>query len=102
MWGWNESGQLGLPSPSLQHPRYHQSQYTQQQCSHPRHSQQCHGQQQQEGEEEEVKAASLHLWPVRVDVIDQDCTQTEDASVTSVACGSRHTAVLTGELLTSL
>ncbi|KAK7481254.1 hypothetical protein BaRGS_00027514 [Batillaria attramentaria] len=73
MWGWNESGQLGLPSPGVQEDICRRGQQQQQQGDH----QQTH------------KPASLHLWPVCVDV------GFEEEDIVSVSCGTRHSAVLT-------
>ncbi|XP_076439654.1 uncharacterized protein LOC143279493 [Babylonia areolata] len=183
MWGWNESGQLGLPCPGLRPPCYHtptrqrkqaweqrplhqdqqqphqqqqhqpkehqqDSQGLRQQEGHPHDSpqhqqtlqadpqQQCHAlhqlqsppQQQQEAsqpsdscqprrqglvcqreyqqEQQQQQsvygdapsvgiAASLHLWPQAVEVVGREGDVQGEVVVTMVACGSRHTVILT-------
>ena len=89
-WGWNECGQLGLPCPTLQHTS-HRSQQQQQ------HRPQREANVGQPSEGKKDKAASLHLVPQCVDVVDVDCRHAEDVVLTAVACGTRHTAVLSGE-----
>ncbi|KAK7109920.1 uncharacterized protein [Littorina saxatilis] len=85
MWGWNESGQLGLPCPALErHKQHHQSD----------HGQECL-EQQKLAESGETTAASLHLWPQCVDVVDVGCVNVEENAVVQVACGTRHSVVLT-------
>ena len=44
-----------------------------------------------------MKPASLHLVPKCVDVVDVRCGQSEDVVLTAVACGTRHTAILSGK-----
>ena len=89
MWGWNECGQLGLPCPALEHTRHHSQQQGEPSVG-------------LQGEREKVKPASLHLVPQCVDVgvDDADCRRSEDVVLTTVACGTRHTAVVTGDTLT--
>ena len=72
MWGWNEIGQLGLPCPALFNTELHHSVYT------------------------EVTPKSLHLLPHLVDVL---CNEDDNAEVlvVGVSCGTRHSALLTGE-----
>ena len=77
VWGWNESGQLGLPCPGL------------------------------ELQSGSSQAASLHPWPQyvqvgahhneeNVDAGDGGQGEVEEDAVVEVACGTRHTAVRTG------
>ncbi|XP_029008853.1 RCC1 domain-containing protein 1-like isoform X2 [Betta splendens] len=80
VWGWNESGQLGLPSRGL-------SKAKQQQIS-----QQAEPQDEQKHEDVFI---SIQAFPALLDV-------TPSCEITAVSCGSRHTAAVTsaGDLYT--
>ncbi|XP_025094189.1 RCC1 domain-containing protein 1-like [Pomacea canaliculata] len=71
MWGWNESGQLGLPSPAIQQKK-------------------CKQMQEDEQREEHQHGCSLHLCPEYVPI------GSESIILVAAACGTRHTAVLSG------
>ncbi|CAL8260418.1 unnamed protein product [Merluccius merluccius] len=82
VWGWNESGQLGLPSQAVRTSQGHKS--------------------GKESKSEEPEAAgsqevfiSIQAFPALLDV-------TESCDVAKVSCGSRHTAAVTttGDLYT--
>ncbi|XP_054633126.1 RCC1 domain-containing protein 1-like [Dunckerocampus dactyliophorus] len=86
VWGWNESGQLGLPSQAV------------------RRTQQCQNSQQAAGmssckatpdEEKEEVFISIQAFPALLDI-------TASCEVKSADCGSRHTAAVTstGDLYT--
>ncbi|XP_047451559.1 RCC1 domain-containing protein 1-like isoform X2 [Mugil cephalus] len=93
VWGWNESGQLGLPSRGLRKA-------SQEKCS-----QQAEGLNQdastspdkdlQEGEKSEEVFISIQAFPALLDV-------TPSCEIRAASCGSRHTAAVTttGDLYT--
>ncbi|KAM9377877.1 RCC1 domain-containing protein 1 isoform 3-T3 [Pholidichthys leucotaenia] len=93
VWGWNESGQLGLPSRGLWRASQHKS--SQQSGEKPEESgTSLDGEQQEEDKHEEV-FISIQAFPALLDV-SQSC------EIQKVSCGSRHTAVVTntGDLYT--
>ncbi|XP_068612917.1 RCC1 domain-containing protein 1-like [Brachionichthys hirsutus] len=74
VWGWNESGQLGLPSRGLRKaPR---QQYRQQAGETPR------------GEDHDEVFLSIQAFPALLDVA-------PSCEIRTVGCGSRHTAAVT-------
>uniref|UniRef100_A0A8C3GCF4 RCC1 domain containing 1 n=1 Tax=Cyclopterus lumpus TaxID=8103 RepID=A0A8C3GCF4_CYCLU len=78
VWGWNESGQLGLPSRAL-----HQDVGT------------SPAEGPQEGEQHEEVFISIQAFPALLDI-------TPSCEIRSVSCGCRHTAAVTttGDLYT--
>uniref|UniRef100_A0A3Q3KDB8 RCC1 domain containing 1 n=1 Tax=Monopterus albus TaxID=43700 RepID=A0A3Q3KDB8_MONAL len=72
VWGWNESGQLGLPSRAL----------CQDTASSP-------SEKPQDGEKHEV-FISIQAFPALLDV-------TPSCEIRTISCGSRHTAAVTSE-----
>lgn len=72
MWGWNESGQLGLPSPAIQQKK-------------------CKQMEEDAQSEEHQHGCSLHLCPEYVPI------GSESIILVAAACGTRHTAVLSGK-----
>ncbi|XP_061891647.1 RCC1 domain-containing protein 1 [Entelurus aequoreus] len=87
VWGWNESGQLGLPSQAVRQTRQHLN------------SQQGAGtsscQELPTEENDKEVFISIQAFPALLDI-------TPSCEVTSVDCGSRHTAAVTstGDLYT--
>ncbi|XP_048828381.1 RCC1 domain-containing protein 1-like [Brienomyrus brachyistius] len=82
-WGWNESGQLGMPARALNEARRLTGQDA---ATHL----------QSDGEEDSRGVfISIQAFPALVDI-------PEDSEVTKVSCGSRHTAAVTktGDLFT--
>ncbi|XP_073725113.1 RCC1 domain-containing protein 1 [Misgurnus anguillicaudatus] len=79
MWGWNESGQLGLPSKSLKEEKLRRTGNTESVLN--------------EGEEkskdEDEVFISIQAFPALVDV-------PHVTEIIRVCCGSRHTAAITG------
>nr|XP_061812250.1 RCC1 domain-containing protein 1-like [Nerophis lumbriciformis] len=86
VWGWNESGQLGLPSQAVRKAQKHQS--TQEMGSS------SYGD-EKEGEKDEQVFISIQAFPALLDL-------TSSSEVKTVGCGSRHTAAVTfaGDLYT--
>ncbi|KAG7267583.1 hypothetical protein CRUP_006003 [Coryphaenoides rupestris] len=89
VWGWNESGQLGLPSQALRTSRPQKKKKSVEESTSP-------------AEEQEAAAAagqdvfiSIQAFPALLDVA-------ESCDVATVSCGSRHTAAVTttGDLYT--
>ncbi|TRY96017.1 hypothetical protein DNTS_002168 [Danionella cerebrum] len=84
MWGWNESGQLGLPSRGLEEGK-----------RKTKHS----GNSKQPGNEDEQHRSdvfiSIQAFPALVDIANV-------SEISRISCGSRHTAAVTsaGELYT--
>lgn len=78
MWGWNESGQLGLPSRGLEEEKRRRK---------------SSGNTEQPINEDEKKEAdvfiSIQAFPALVDV-------PYVSEISSISCGSRHTAAVTG------
>ncbi|XP_061577503.1 RCC1 domain-containing protein 1-like [Cololabis saira] len=92
VWGWNESGQLGLPSRGLR--KASQQKSCQQGELHPDASTSiC--KEQQEGEKLEEVFISIQAFPALLDV-------SPSCEIRTVSCGSRHTAAVTttGDLYT--
>ncbi|XP_028306088.1 RCC1 domain-containing protein 1 isoform X2 [Gouania willdenowi] len=88
VWGWNESGQLGLPSQSLRKASQKKEDCSKQTgASSPEDP-------QEEGKQEDV-FISIQAFPALVDV-------TPLCEIRTVSCGSRHTAAATtaGDLYT--
>ncbi|XP_037110450.1 RCC1 domain-containing protein 1-like isoform X1 [Syngnathus acus] len=81
VWGWNESGQLGLPSRAARRAQQHQK--SQKEADTP------------EGEKDEEVFISIQAFPALLDV-------TPSCEIKTVGCGSRHTAAVTstGDLYT--
>ncbi|KAL4624297.1 RCC1 domain-containing protein 1 isoform X2 [Arapaima gigas] len=78
MWGWNESGQLGMPARGLQGEKLNTDQN------------QGTGSETEGGDDSRGVFISIQAFPALVDL-------PEDAEVTVVSCGSRHTAAVTGD-----
>ncbi|XP_029951980.1 RCC1 domain-containing protein 1 [Salarias fasciatus] len=92
VWGWNESGQLGLPSQSLRKASQQNSnQNTGDLCPHPATSS---DEELQEEKKQDV-FISIQAFPALLDV-------TPPCEIRAVSCGSRHTAAVTmkGDLYT--
>ncbi|XP_039987873.1 RCC1 domain-containing protein 1-like [Xiphias gladius] len=93
VWGWNESGQLGLPSRGLRKaPQQQRSQQAGALCQDANESP---GDEPQKGEEHEEVFISIQAFPALLDV-------TPSCEIRTVSCGSRHTAAVTttGDLYT--
>ncbi|KAM7002767.1 RCC1 domain-containing protein 1 [Tautogolabrus adspersus] len=93
VWGWNESGQLGLPSRGL---RKALQQQTGQQAGAPcQHATTPPAKEPQEGEKHEEVFISVQAFPALLDV-------TPSCEIRTVSCGCRHTAAVTtkGDLYT--
>ncbi|XP_074533451.1 RCC1 domain-containing protein 1 [Halichoeres trimaculatus] len=90
VWGWNETGQLGLPSRGLR-----KAQQQQHAGASSQHSGSTPAEELREKEENEEVFISIQAFPALVDV-------TPSCEVQKVSCGHRHTAALTttGELYT--
>ncbi|XP_068169964.1 RCC1 domain-containing protein 1, partial [Antennarius striatus] len=91
VWGWNESGQLGLPSRGLRKA-------SQKQCSQhagPPSTSACPAENPQEAESPDEVFISIQAFPALLDV-------TPSCEIRTVSCGSRHTAAVTttGDLYT--
>ncbi|XP_022610071.1 RCC1 domain-containing protein 1 isoform X1 [Seriola dumerili] len=93
VWGWNESGQLGLPSRGLRKAAQQQS--SQQAGALCQDASSSHGEEPQEGEKQEEVFISIQAFPALLDV-------TPSCEISTVSCGSRHTAAVTttGDLYT--
>uniref|UniRef100_A0A3Q2WR04 RCC1 domain containing 1 n=2 Tax=Haplochromis burtoni TaxID=8153 RepID=A0A3Q2WR04_HAPBU len=92
VWGWNESGQLGLPSRGLRKSQQKTSQQTGELCcdtSTPPDDK------LKEEEEHEDVFISIQAFPALLDV-------SSSCEIRAVSCGSRHTAAVTttGDLYT--
>ncbi|KAM7396509.1 hypothetical protein PAMP_019544 [Pampus punctatissimus] len=87
VWGWNESGQLGLPSQALRK--------AQQQSAQRADASTSSREDPQEGEDDNGVFISIQAFPALVDV-------TPPREIKTVSCGSRHTAAVTttGDLYT--
>lgn len=95
VWGWNESGQLGLPSRGLRKAPQQEQQRSKQAgapcqdaCTSPTGE-------PQEGEKHEDVFISIQAFPALLDI-------TPSCEIWTVSCGSRHTAAVTttGDLYT--
>ncbi|XP_032556326.1 RCC1 domain-containing protein 1 [Chiroxiphia lanceolata] len=86
MWGWNESGQLALPSKALVEERAQDDVCTGNTKLVPR---------QEQSAAKDTPFISIQAFPALLDL-------PQDLEVSGVSCGSRHTAVVTrgGELYT--
>ncbi|XP_068458709.1 RCC1 domain-containing protein 1-like [Clinocottus analis] len=93
VWGWNESGQLGLPSRGLR--KALQLQSSQQAGAVHQDDSTSPAKEPQEGEQHEDVFISIQAFPALLDV-------TPSCEIRSVSCGSRHTAAVTttGDLYT--
>ncbi|KAJ3596966.1 hypothetical protein NHX12_003366 [Muraenolepis orangiensis] len=87
VWGWNESGQLGLPSQAMRTSQGHESIKETSSCQEA--STAARGEEQKAGESEEV-FISIQAFPALLDL-------TESCDVSKVSCGSRHTAAVTSD-----
>ncbi|KAK0141545.1 RCC1 domain-containing protein 1 [Merluccius polli] len=88
VWGWNESGQLGLPSQAMRTSQGHKS--GKETASRQQEAGAATG-----GEEPEAAGSpevfiSIQAFPALLDV-------TESCDVAKVSCGSRHTAAVTSK-----
>lgn len=93
VWGWNESGQLGLPSRGLRKsPQQQRSPQAGARCQDPCTSL---AEEPQEGEKQEEVFISIQAFPALLDI-------TPSCEIKTVSCGSRHTAAVTttGDLYT--
>ncbi|KAK2842083.1 hypothetical protein Q5P01_012283 [Channa striata] len=93
VWGWNESGQLGLPSRGLRKAlQQKSSQQAEVVCQDTSTSP---VEEPQQGEEHEEVFISIQAFPALLDV-------TPSCEVRKISCGSRHTAAVTtsGDLYT--
>ncbi|XP_053282544.1 RCC1 domain-containing protein 1 [Pleuronectes platessa] len=93
LWGWNESGQIGLPSRGLRKTMQQQS--SQQAGALCQDADVKSGEDPQEGEKHEDVFISIQAFPALLDV-------TLSCEIRTVSCGSRHTAAVTttGDLYT--
>ncbi|CAB1440987.1 unnamed protein product [Pleuronectes platessa] len=93
LWGWNESGQIGLPSRGLRKTMQQQS--SQQAGALCQDADVKSGEDPQEGEKHEDVFISIQAFPALLDV-------TPSCEIRTVSCGSRHTAAVTttGDLYT--
>ncbi|XP_071777047.1 RCC1 domain-containing protein 1 isoform X1 [Centroberyx gerrardi] len=91
MWGWNESGQLGLPSQALRK----EQQRSQQPVALCQDASKSTSEEPQEEEEHEDVFISIQAFPALLDI-------TQSCEIRAVSCGSRHTAAVTttGDLYT--
>ncbi|KAM6961342.1 RCC1 domain-containing protein 1 [Aplochiton taeniatus] len=87
VWGWNESGQLGLPSQALRKEEKKSADKTEASCSEYEGT--------PGGEKCQDVFISIQAFPALVDV-------TESCEIIRASCGSRHTAAVTttGDLYT--
>ncbi|XP_037307914.2 RCC1 domain-containing protein 1-like isoform X2 [Pungitius pungitius] len=88
VWGWNESGQLGLPSRGLRKALQQQSSQQEDASTSP-------AEESKEGEKHEEVFISIQAFPALLDV-------TPPCEIRTVSCGCRHTAAVTtkGDLYT--
>ncbi|TMS05111.1 RCC1 domain-containing protein 1 [Larimichthys crocea] len=93
VWGWNESGQLGLPSRGLR--KALQQQRSQQAGATCQDARTSPAEEPQEGEKNEEVFISIQAFPALLDI-------TPSCEIRTVSCGSRHTAAVTttGDLYT--
>ncbi|KAM9352571.1 RCC1 domain-containing protein 1 [Symphorus nematophorus] len=93
VWGWNESGQLGLPSRGLR--KATQEQRCQQAGEPCQDASRAPAEESQEGEKHEEVFISIQAFPALLDF-------TPSCEIRAVSCGSRHTAAVTtsGDLYT--
>ncbi|XP_070686294.1 RCC1 domain-containing protein 1-like [Pempheris klunzingeri] len=93
VWGWNESGQLGLPSRGLRNAS--QQQKSQQAGAPCQDASTPPTEDPQEGEKHEEVFITIQAFPALMDI-------TPACEVRTVSCGSHHTAAVTttGDLYT--
>nr|XP_019934875.1 PREDICTED: RCC1 domain-containing protein 1 isoform X1 [Paralichthys olivaceus] len=93
LWGWNESGQIGLPSRGLRKTMQQRS--SQQAGALCQDADVKSDEEPQEGEKHEEVFISIQAFPALLDV-------TPSCEIRTVSCGSRHTAAVTttGDLYT--
>ncbi|KAM8892333.1 RCC1 domain-containing protein 1 [Spinachia spinachia] len=93
VWGWNESGQLGLPSRGLRKALQQQS--CQQEGARYRDASTSPAEELKEGDTHEEVFISIQAFPALLDI-------TPACEIRTVSCGSRHTAAVTtkGDLYT--
>ncbi|XP_045892252.1 RCC1 domain-containing protein 1-like [Micropterus dolomieu] len=93
VWGWNESGQLGLPSRGLRKALQQQS--SQQAGAPCKDASTSPHEEPQEGEKHEDVFISIQAFPALLDI-------TPSCEISTVSCGCRHTAAVTttGDLYT--
>ncbi|XP_037538642.1 RCC1 domain-containing protein 1 isoform X2 [Nematolebias whitei] len=84
VWGWNESGQLGLPSRGLRKTSQQKSAHQAELC----HDVSTSGEEQHEGEKSDEVFISIQGFPALLDV-------NPSCEIRTVSCGSRHTAAVT-------
>ena len=89
MWGWNESGQLGLPSKNISEQTKDRSR-----------SCQCDKEERVPMATGKTEVVNILPLPHLVDIVTQTSQSHEEreVNVVSVSCGSRHTVVLSGKL----
>ncbi|XP_029993392.1 RCC1 domain-containing protein 1 isoform X2 [Sphaeramia orbicularis] len=92
IWGWNESGQLGLPSQSLRKGHKEESS---QQAADCQSASINPGGKPLEGEKDKEVFISIQAFPALLDI-------SPSCEIRTVSCGSRHTAAVTatGDLYT--
>ncbi|KAM4618335.1 RCC1 domain-containing protein 1 [Polymixia lowei] len=92
VWGWNESGQLGLPSQALSKEQRKRSQ---QPAPSLQDASTVPSEEAQEEEKHKEVFISIQAFPALLDI-------TPSCEVSKVSCGSRHTAAVTptGDLYT--
>ncbi|XP_037624355.1 RCC1 domain-containing protein 1-like isoform X2 [Sebastes umbrosus] len=90
VWGWNESGQLGLPSRGLRKAAEQQQQSSQQAGAPCQDTSTSPAEEPQQGEEHEEVFISIQAFPALLDI-------TPSCEVRTVSCGSRHTAAVTSD-----
>ncbi|TKS73270.1 RCC1 domain-containing protein 1 [Collichthys lucidus] len=88
VWGWNESGQLGLPSRGLR--KALQQQRSQQAGATCQDARTSPAEEPQEGEKNEEVFISIQAFPALLDI-------TPSCEIRTVSCGSRHTAAVTSD-----
>lgn len=110
-WGWNESGQLGLPSPSMNTNGTHQAETKGvsrgtitspgMASTHPEKTGVVHGTGRADLLSSEtmifiqdITPVQIQSQPIIIDLLDQ-------FSIKKVCCGSRHTVLLSGVLFDS-
>ncbi|KAL6106982.1 rccd1 [Pungitius sinensis] len=93
VWGWNESGQLGLPSRGLRKALQQQS--SQQEGAQYQYASTSPAEESKEGEKHEEVFISIQAFPALLDI-------TPPCEIRTVSCGCRHTAAVTtkGDLYT--
>ncbi|XP_060892574.1 RCC1 domain-containing protein 1-like [Labrus mixtus] len=90
VWGWNESGQLGLPSRGLRKALQQQTGQQAGSGAPCQHATTPPAKEPQEGEKHEEVFISIQAFPALLDV-------TPPCEIRTVSCGCRHTAAVTTE-----